>query len=176
MKPAVFLDRDGVLNESVIKSGRPYPPSKLSDVRIITGVVEAIRLMQESELEIVVVTNQPDFSRGIATKYEIESINNFLAQKLEINHFYTCLHDDSDDCNCRKPKSGLLTKAALDLDLDLQSSFMVGDRWKDIEAGQNVGCTCFFIDYSYCEKMPKEPFFPVASLLAAAREIVRRES
>jgi len=142
-------------------------------VKIIAGVLDGVELLREKGYEIVVVTNQPDVTRKITTKYEVERINQFLGDKIGINYFYTCFHDDEDNCDCRKPKNGLLKLAATDLSLDLNSSIMVGDRWRDIAAGQSAGCVCYFIDYSYSEEKPREPYFSVSSLIEAAQHIVR---
>lgn len=172
MKIAVFLDRDGVINKSRVVEGVPLPPKDLSEVEILPGVREAIKLFQGCNLEVVVVTNQPDVARGSSTQESIEAINRYLGNELQINHFYSCFHDDPDGCECRKPKPGLLWKAALDLKLDARESFMVGDRWRDIAAGQAADCKCFFIDYGYKEKSPIQPYRLVSSLIEAAKIIV----
>ena len=172
MKRAVFLDRDGVINRAFVFGGVPTPPKSLDQVEILTGVNEAIELLRERNFVIVVVTNQPDVARGLVSQESVEEINTYLSQKLGIKHFYTCLHDDSDECNCRKPKPGLIMEAARELDSDLHKSFMVGDRWRDIAAGQAVGCKCFFIDYKYDEISPVLPFTKVSSLIEATRMIL----
>lgn len=171
MNRAAFLDRDGVIVRAFVLDGVPYPPKNLGDVEILAGVQESITLLTQSNFEIVVVTNQPDVARGVATQESVETINAFLSNKLGICHFYTCFHDDSDGCDCRKPRPGLLLSAARDLNLDLHTSFMVGDRWRDIASGQTAGCKCFFIDYGYVEKPPALPYVKVASLIEAARYI-----
>ena len=172
MKRAVFLDRDGVINKAFILDGIPVPPRNLRDLEILAGVREAIKLLKERNFVIVTVTNQPDVARGVVTEESVESINSYLGHELGIKHFFTCYHDDGHDCNCRKPKPGLLLNAAQDLGLDLQKSFMVGDRWRDILAGQTAGCRCYFIDYRYSEKSPVLPFVKVSSLLEATRSIL----
>jgi D-glycero-D-manno-heptose 1,7-bisphosphate phosphatase len=169
----VFLDRDGVLNKVILKHGKPCPPQELGDVVILPGVIEAIDLLREFGFEIVAVTNQPDVSRGTVSESQVKEINRFIGDRLNIQHFYTCFHDDLDECICRKPKPGLLTKAADDLHIDLSLSVMIGDRWRDIAAGQSIGCKCYFIDYSYQEKRPDPPYIPVTSLLEATQRIVR---
>ena len=172
MRKAIFLDRDGVINRAFVVDGIPLPPKNLSDVEILTGVKEAVKLLNESNFEIVVVTNQPDVARGKVSIETVKAINFYLGKELGIKHFFTCYHDDSDACDCRKPKPGLLLNAARDLDLDLQESFLVGDRWRDIAAGQAVGCLSFFIDYGYREKSPHLPFTQVSSLIEATRLIL----
>ena len=172
MKKAIFLDRDGVLNAVVMINGIPTPPRNVKGVVLLPGVFEAINLLRSKSLEIVVVTNQPDFARENASMSEILEINDFLKTQLDIQHFYTCFHDDIDNCDCRKPKPGLLKKAAVDLDIDLQSSFLVGDRWRDIAAGQSAKCYCYFLDYGYHEKSPNLPFIRVSSLIEATHLIL----
>lgn len=172
MNRAVFIDRDGVINRAIVIDGTPVPPKDLNDLEVLSGVKEAIKLLNENMFEIVVVTNQPDVARGIVDQDSVETINAYLAQELGIVHFFTCFHDDPDDCDCRKPKPGLILNAAQELNLDLRKSFMIGDRWRDIAAGQGAGCKCFFIDYQYQEKSPILPFTKVSSLIEATRLIL----
>ena len=172
MRRAVFLDRDGVINKVFVIDSVPSPPKNLSDVEVIVGVKEAIKLLHENKFEIVVVTNQPDVARGVVTRESVELINSYLGHELGIEHFYTCFHDDLESCGCRKPMPGLLQSAARELGLDLKDSFMVGDRWRDIDAGQAAGCSCFFIEYGYEEKSPVLPYTRVSSLLEATHLIL----
>jgi len=172
MKRAVFLDRDGVINKSRIISGTPTPPRNVEEIEILEGVVEAIGLLKLHHFVPVVVTNQPDVARGIITKEHVESLNNFIGVRTGIEYFYSCLHDDSDSCTCRKPLPGLIYQASTDHNLDVSRSYMVGDRWRDIEAGQSAGCETYFINYSYNEKEPKLPYVGVSSLLEATEKII----
>jgi D-glycero-D-manno-heptose 1,7-bisphosphate phosphatase len=172
MKRAVFLDRDGVINRAFEIEGVPVPPRSLNDLQILGGVKEAIKLLKARNFIVVVVTNQPDVARGIVTQESVETINSFLGNELLIEHFYTCFHDDQQGCDCRKPKPGLLQKAAQDLNVNLHNSFLIGDRWRDIAAGQAVGSQCFFIDYEYSERSPDLPYYRVKSLLEAAQKIL----
>jgi len=172
MKRAVFLDRDGVLNRSVLLDGNPKPPIAVDDVEILGGVIEGIKILKNYDLVPVVVTNQPDVARGITTRSQVDLINTYIGAITGIEYFYTCFHDDVDLCSCRKPAPGLIYQAALDLQLDVLKSFMLGDRWRDISAGQAAGCKSFFIDYSYPEKQPSLPFTRVSSLNEAAKLIV----
>lgn len=178
MKKAVFLDRDGVINQAFLIDGFPRPPRDVSEVRILDGVIQSIAYLERAEFEVVVVTNQPDVARGLMTRESVEEIHNYLGERLGIKDFYTCFHDDIDQCECRKPKSGLLQRAAAEKGISLTKSFMVGDRWRDIAAGQSAGCRCYFVDYSYREQRPVPPFVRVLSLLDATLEItgVRNES
>jgi D-glycero-D-manno-heptose 1,7-bisphosphate phosphatase len=166
---AIFLDRDGTLNKAVIRNGLPFPPASPEEFEFLPGVKEAITLFKECNYIPVVVTNQPDFARRNKSLEEINTLNEIVRLGLDIQNVYMCLHDDADDCSCRKPKDGLLLEAASELELDLKVSVMVGDRWRDIQAGQNAGCECFFIDNNYAEKSPLPPFHRVTSLLEVAQ-------
>ena len=172
MNKAIFLDRDGVINKSVVIDGVPRPPTTIDDVHLLEGVQEAVRLLRFHSYEIVVITNQPDVARGTTTRSQVNAINSYIGAALEIQNFYTCFHDDSDFCNCRKPLPGLIYEAAKDLSIDLKRSFVVGDRWRDIHAGQSAGCTTYFVDHKYEEKRPKKPFSRVFSLLEAVEKIL----
>jgi D-glycero-D-manno-heptose 1,7-bisphosphate phosphatase len=172
MRKAVFLDRDGVINKSLVIEGIPNPPSGINEIEILEGVVEAVQLIKKMDYIPVVFTNQPDVARGKTTQHKVNEINSHISKKTSLVFFYTCFHDDLDDCKCRKPKPGLILRAAKELDLDINQSFLVGDRWRDIQAGQLVGCKTFFIDYSYNEKQPDLPFTRVSSLLEATMLIL----
>jgi len=168
-RKAAFLDRDGVLNRSVLMDGVPMPPSVTEEVEILEGVSEAIEILIKADYLPVVVTNQPDVARGTTSRESVEQINHYIGEQIGVEHFFICFHDNSDNCECRKPKPGLLQIAATELGLDISRSFLVGDRWRDIEAGQAAGCPTFFIDYSYPERSPEKPFTPVSSLLEAVK-------
>ena len=115
----------------------------------------------------MVVTNQPDVSRGKIDKKTVTKINNFLKKEIEFDDIFVCYHDDKDNCDCRKPKSGLLIQASKKWDIDFKRSFMIGDRWRDIQAGENVGCKTIFLNYKYDDIKPKKPSFVTDSLLNA---------
>ena len=172
MQPAVFLDRDGVINRSFVRGGKPYPPRNVGDLEILPGVSDALASLKSTGYSLIVVTNQPDVARGTISKSQVKNMNEWLQSRLPLDLILTCFHDDIDQCDCRKPKPGLLLKASLDLQIDLPTSYMVGDRWRDIEAGREAGCKTIFIDYGYNEKQPESYDFSVACLLEAARQII----
>ena len=171
MARAVFLDRDGVINRAVIRDGKPYPPRSLAELELLPGVPEALQLLHDAGLLLIVVTNQPDVARGTQTKEAVEAMHDSLRASLPIDAVRACYHD-GDGCNCRKPKPGFLFDAQDEFGVELHSSYMVGDRWRDIEAGQRAGCACLFVDNSYNERQPDEPFIRVTSLLHAAQWII----
>jgi D-glycero-D-manno-heptose 1,7-bisphosphate phosphatase len=119
-----------------------------------------------------VVTNQPDAARGTMMKESICGINDRLRAELQLDAIFTCFHDDSDECSCRKPKPGLLLRAAVEFGIELSSSYMIGDRWSDMEAGKRAGCKTFLVDHGYDERPPAQCDFRVGSLIEAARAIV----
>lgn len=172
MKKAVFLDRDGVINKSILVDGVPRPPSTIADIEILEGVIESIEILKAHGFVPVVVTNQPDAARGLTSRLQIDEINASIGMATNIQFFYTCFHDDVDMCDCRKPAPGLINRAATELGLDIHKSYLVGDRWRDIKAGQSAGCLCYYIDYSYGEHPPEMPFMRVFSLAEAARDII----
>ena len=172
MRRAVFLDRDGVINRAIVRNGKPYPPSSLVDLEILPGVYEALQKLHDANYFLVVVTNQPDVARGAAKIEDIERINAFLSSRLPIDDFKTCYHDSRDKCSCRKPLPGALIEAGKQHNINLAKSFMVGDRWRDIEAGASAGCKTFFINYSYKEKSPEAPDYVVLSLFEAVKIIL----
>ncbi|MDR3491449.1 MAG: HAD family hydrolase [Gammaproteobacteria bacterium] len=167
-RTAIFLDRDGVLNQSIVKNGKPYPPSTLSELIIPDDVIPALKLLKVLGYLLIVVTNQPDVARGSTTRSMVESINSALLEKLPLDEILVCYHDDKDNCTCRKPLPGLLISAAQKHHINLESSFMIGDRWKDIAAGQNAGCKTIWLDNNYEEQKPKLPNFTATSLIEAA--------
>ena len=172
MNRAVFLDRDGVINRTHIRERKPYPPIGLSEIEILPGVAQALLALRKAGFLLIVVTNQPDVARGSTSREAVEEINNHLASRLAIDEIYTCFHDNKDGCDCRKPLPGSLLAAAKKHRIDLKASYMVGDRWRDIEAGQRAGCKTIFIDYMYTEKQPELFDYRVSSLLEASQIIL----
>jgi D-glycero-D-manno-heptose 1,7-bisphosphate phosphatase len=172
---AVFLDRDGVLNRVFLRDGKPYPPASLGDLEILPGVPEALAALKACGFLLLVVTNQPDVARGGQQRAGVERIHQALRSTLPIDDFFICYHDDRDACSCRKPKPGLLLQAARKYGLELKSSYLIGDRWRDIDAGHAAGCATVWIDRAYAEKGPAQaPTARVNSCLEAARWICSR--
>lgn len=172
MKRAVFLDRDGVINLALVRDGKPYPPASLAELEILPGVADAMQSLHDAGWLLIVVTNQPDVARGTTLLADVEAINLYLQQSLPIDEFRTCYHDSSDGCDCRKPLPGALIAAANAHGIDLTSSYMVGDRWRDTEAGARAGCKTIFIDYGYDEKQPESFNHRVYSLAEATQIIL----
>ena len=176
MRKAVFLDRDGVLNASVIRQGKPYPPDTLGELTILPGVGEALRELRAAGFMNIVVTNQPDVATGKQRIEVVEAMHKQLREELSLDDVKVCYHTDDQKCDCRKPNPGMLLEAAKDHGIDLGQSFLVGDRWRDVAAGQAAGCGCFFVDYEYQEQRPKKPYVAVKSLPEAAALILSNNS
>jgi len=151
---AVFLDRDGVLNEAVVRNGKPNPPAEPADLRIIPGTAEALARLKEREFLLLVVTNQPDVARGLQKRENVEEIDRRLRAELPLDDVLVCFHDDQDGCDCRKPLPGLVMRAVQQYGIDLSASYLIGDRWRDIDAGANAGCKTIWIDRGYAERLP----------------------
>jgi D-glycero-D-manno-heptose 1,7-bisphosphate phosphatase len=164
---AVFLDRDGVLNRVVVRNGRPFPPASADEVEIIPGSAEACAAIHEAGALIFCVTNQPDVARGTARREQVSAINRRLQSALGLDEVVACYHDDGDGCSCRKPEPGMLIDLATRHAVDLATSVMVGDRWRDIEAGRRAGCRTVFIDHGYAEDRPANTDLACGSLAAA---------
>ena len=169
---AVFLDRDGVLNVAPVVDSVPRPPASVDDVELLPGVVEACRRLADAGWLLIVVTNQPDVARGTTTLAEVSAIGDRITADLPITEVVICPHDDADDCACRKPRPGMLVDAAARHDVDLAHSVMVGDRWRDIEAGRAAGVRTVFVDRGYDERRPEQPDLVVPGLPEAADHLL----
>lgn len=156
-RKAVFLDRDGVLNRAIVRGGKPFPPASPGELEIPEDVAPALQTLKDRGFLLIGVTNQPDVARGEQTREIVESIHESLMKELPLDEILVCYHDDGDECECRKPKPGLLYQAARRHGIDLAASFMVGDRWKDVEAGQRAGCITILLDRQYAERQPERP-------------------
>ena len=173
LRRAVFLDRDGVINRSIVRDGKPYPPDTLEALEILPGVAEALEKLRSAGFLNIVVTNQPDVASRKQRREVVEAMNARLLRELALDAVKVCYHVSADGCACRKPKPGMLLEAGRELGIELSTSHMVGDRWRDIEAGRSAGCSgLFFIDYAYAEKGPEKPYAAVKSLPEAVDAIL----
>lgn len=170
---AVFLDRDGVLNASVVREGKPYPPQTLEEIQILPGVAEACAKLKRAGYQLVVVTNQPDVGRGTQSREIVEAMNALLMQRLPIDRIEVSYDAHDSETSKRKPSPAMILDSARVLGVDLTRSFMVGDRWRDIDCGFHAGCRTIFIDYGYDEKLRHAPDFTVKNLAEAAEVVVR---
>lgn len=150
---AVFLDRDGVINE---KAPEGSYITDLSHFKLLPGALDAIAKLNQSKFRTFVITNQRGLSRGMVTPASITMMHEYLNDAVSrsngcIEKIYICPHDYSDDCNCRKPRPGMLLTAAREFGLDLNKSWMIGDSMIDIEAGRRAGCRTAYIGEDQCE-------------------------
>ena len=175
---AVFLDRDGVINQVKVRDGKPYPPLSVEEFILLPGVVEACRQLKQAGFFLVVATNQPDVGRGTLQQEVVEAIHAHLQRTLPIDRVEVCYHpgQGASNCDCRKPKPGMLLRAARELNIELRASWMVGDRWRDIDCGHAAGCRTVFIDYGYDEALKQPPDFRAKSLAEAAAIILREST
>lgn len=176
LRKAVFLDRDGVVNRALTRDGKPYPPTSLAEFEILPGAREACASLKADGFLLVVATNQPDVGRGTLDRKIVDEIHAFMCRELPIDRVEVCPHPGkgASDCACRKPRPGMLLRAARELGIDLAQSWMVGDRWRDIDCGHAAGCRTVLIEYDYDEALRQAPDFRVRSLREAA-ELIRRE-
>jgi len=167
---AVFLDRDGVINRALERAGKPYPPTTLAEFEILPEVPAALRKLKAAGFLLIVATNQPDVGRGTLAREVVEKIHAHLLAQLPVDRVETCFHagQGASDCDCRKPKPGMLLRAAKELNIDLTQSWMVGDRWRDVDCGHAAGCQTVFIDRDYTEALKVKPDFSARNLAAAA--------
>lgn len=163
-QPAVFFDRDGVLIETAVRNGKPYAIRDVKDLNIFPDAAAVIDQFKRNGYKIVVVTNQPDVGNGLVLQSVVEDMHNLLLGKLQIDLIKVCYHQQQAGCNCRKPNIGMFTEAAIQLNIDLASSIMIGDRSSDIQAGQAAGCFTIFLDYGYNESLIVRPDLIVSSL------------
>jgi D-glycero-D-manno-heptose 1,7-bisphosphate phosphatase len=170
---AVFFDRDGTLNHVVLRDGKPCPPADSSETVLMPGAAEALGRLKAEGLLLIVATNQPDVAKGLTSRENVEAINRWLAARLPIDHFEVCWCLEGEHCKCYKPKPGMLLEAAARMDIRLDESFIVGDRWRDIGAGKAAGCFTIWLQNDYDQ--PREsPDRTVRSLAEAADVILQR--
>ncbi len=174
MTAAVFLDRDGVLTEARVADGVPQSPRSASEMRILPEARPACRALAEAGLKLICVTNQPEIARKNLDRAQLEAMNEILQAKLGLDEVVVCPHDDEDRCDCRKPNPGMILDAARRLDVDLPSSFTVGDRWRDVDAGRAAGTVTVFIDRGYDEPLRERPDVTVGGVQEASEWIIER--
>lgn len=173
-RPAIFLDRDGVLNRAFIRDGKPQAPRTLEEFEILPGVGEALRALSKAGFLLIVVTNQPDVARGLQRREVVEGMHDRLLRELPVNDIKVCYDTDSATSMSYKPKPGMLLQAAGEYGIDLGRSYMIGDRWRDVGAGKAAGCFTIFIDRRYEEALLEKPDAICDDLPEAVALIMRR--
>ena len=166
-RKAIFLDRDGVIVRSNVIDGKPFAPICLKEFKLLPYASKCIDLFKKENYLTIIISNQPDVSKGIISNETLNKMNEILFFKTKVDDIYICTHTDSDNCKCRKPKNGLIIKAAKKYNINLNKSYMIGDRKKDIDAGILSNCKTIFIDRNYIEQKPKNFDYKVSSLQKA---------
>ena len=170
---AVFLDRDGVLNRAVVRDGKPYPPTSLEDLAFETGARESVARLRDAGFVTICITNQPDVARGTLARSRADEINRRVVDELGLDDLIACFHDDADRCDCRKPKPGMLIEGTRRWNVDLRESYMVGDRWRDVDAGRAAGCRTILLERNWPERRAAgEPDARLGTITEAARWIL----
>lgn len=168
---AIFLDADGVLNMAIIKNGKPVAPTTLAELNIPDEVKPSLVRLKTAGYLLICVTNKPDIERGLMTQADVDAIYAKIRHVLPLDDVFICYIEGSD---CYKPKPGLLLSATKKYDIVLELSYMIGDRWSDVKAGQNAGCKTIWIDRGYAdEKKPDPPAdYTTQSLVEATQWIL----
>ena len=150
----VFLDRDGVINKTVFRDGRPTSPRNLAEFEIDDSVKESLKRLRAAGFKLFVVTNQPDIARGLMPRESLRLMTGRIMATLEVDEVRVCPHDDRDGCGCRKPKPGMLVDLAREHGVELSESYLIGDSWKDTLAASAAGCRSIILDRPYNQGAP----------------------
>lgn len=172
LRPAVFLDRDGVIVVPEFRDRRSFAPKRLEDFRFYPEAAASLQRLKGAGFLLAVITNQPDVGNGLIARSEVDAMHETMTRELPVDAVKACFHRQGDGCNCRKPKPGMILEAAVELGVNLNKSFMVGDRSSDVEAGRAAGCATVFIDLGYDEPAPHAPDYVVRSITEAADVII----
>ena len=166
-RSAVFLDRDGVINRVVVRNGKPYPPSRVEDFELYDDVADGCARLKAADFLLVVITNQPDVGRGTLSREAVEAMHMKMQSALpSLDRIEICYHAGKrygDPCDCRKPRPGMILRAAAELKIDLGASYVIGDRWRDIDCARAAGCRAIFIERGYEESLRERPDFTVGN-------------
>lgn len=167
---AIFLDRDGVINKPIIKNGKSYPPNNLEEFEILPCVDKALKMLKNEGFLLIVITNQPDVGDGIQKKEIVDSFHALLLKNLPVDDIEVCFERTSP---CYKPSPKMILNSAKKYSIDCKKSYMIGDRWSDIEAGKSAECKTIFINNKYKEPLKSIPDWTFFSLYDAAKQILK---
>jgi D-glycero-D-manno-heptose 1,7-bisphosphate phosphatase len=174
---AVFLDRDGVINRVVVRNGMPYPPSGVEEFKLYEDVPDGCARLKAANFLLVVITNQPDVGRGTQSREAVEAMNLKMQSALPLlDRVETCYHAGErygQPCDCRKPRPGMILRAVAELNIDLETSYVIGDRWRDVDCARAAGCRAIFIQRGYKESLREAPDFTVANFNEAVSAVLR---
>src|SRR4051812_13246027 len=175
--PAVFLDRDGVINRVAIRNGTPYPPSRVEEFELYEDVAEGCARLKTANFLLVVISNQPDVGRGTQSREAVEAMNVKMQTALPLlDRVEVCYHAGDrygESCDCRKPRSGLILRAVAELRIDPKRSYVIGDRWRDVDCARAAGCRAIFIQRGYKESLREAPDYTVSNFDEAVSAVLR---
>lgn len=172
-RPAVFLDRDGVLVRTVVRKGKPHAARRLEDFRLLPGAARSVTKLKQAGFIVVVVTNQPDIGHGLIAPGTLDAMHTKLRASVPVDGIMVCPHRQDEGCSCRKPKPGMIERAIRRFGVAREASYMVGDRWNDIVAGRAAGLYTIFLDRGYAEPLEKAPDLATSSISPAISHILR---
>ena len=174
---AVFLDRDGVINRVVVRNGHPHPPARVEDFELNDDVASGCARLKAANLLLIVITNQPDVGRGNQRRETVEAMHSKMRSALpSLDRIEVCYHAGrryGESCDCRKPRPGLILRSAAELKIDLGASYVIGDRWRDIDCARAAGCRAIFIQRGYEETLREVPDFTVRNFNDAVNALLR---
>ena len=174
---AVFLDRDGVINRVAVRNGTPHPPSHAEEFELYEDVPDGCARLKAANFVLVVITNQPDVGRGTQSRETVEAMNLKMQSALPLlDRVETCYHAGErygQPCDCRKPRPGMILRAVAELNIDPETSYVIGDRWRDVDCARAAGCRAIFIQRSYKESLREAPDFTVANFNEAVSAVLR---
>lgn len=171
MKKAVFVERDGILNEVRPGPKHQIVPLTIEEFKVRQEAVAPLRRLKESGFVVIVTTNQPGLSRGYQSRRELDRMHDIVRRMFPVDDILTCPHDESDHCPCRKPRPGLLIEAAFKWHLNLDHSFVISDKWQDAEAARTAGCTSLLLESPWVGQVHHD--FVLANMDAIADKILR---
>jgi D-glycero-D-manno-heptose 1,7-bisphosphate phosphatase len=179
-RPAVFLDRDGVINRVTVRNGMPHPPSHVEEFDLYEGVADGCARLKAANFLLIVITNQPDVGRGTQSREAVEAMNLKMQSALPLlDRIEVCYHAGrryGQSCDCRKPRPGMIFRAAAELNIDPKRSYVIGDRWRDVDCAHAAGCRAILIERGYNETLDKAADFTVVNFNEAVTAILRDAS
>lgn len=170
MKRAVFIERDGVLNEVRPGPKNQIPPLTLEEFKVRKEAEPSLAKLKKAGFVLIVTTNQPGLSSGSQSRRELDRMHDQLRRAFPIDDIMVCPHDESDHCPCHKPRPGLLIEAAFKWHLNIDQSYVVSDKWQDAEAARTAGCTSLLIQSPWVGKVHHD--FVLKDLAAVAEKIL----
>lgn len=174
MKQAVFIERDGVLNQVRVERQHQVSPLTLEDFHLNQEAAPLLKRLKAAGLVLIATTNQPGLSRGYQSRRDLDRMHLLMQKTFCLDEILVCPHDETDRCPCRKPKPGLLVEAAFKWHLDLDRSFVVSDKWHDAEAARTAGCTSLLLQSPWVRSVHRD--FVLPNLAAIVEKILQLRS